>query len=29
VARQRSPNRDKAFELYKKHDGEKDLILII
>jgi phage terminase small subunit len=28
MARQRSPNRDKAFEIYKKHNGEKDLIKI-
>jgi phage terminase small subunit len=28
VARQRSPNRDKAFEIYKEHNGEIDLIKI-
>jgi len=29
VARQRSPNRDKAFELYKNNNGEIDFILMV
>lgn len=28
MARQRSPNRDKAFEIYKEHSGNIDLIAI-
>lgn len=28
MARARSPNRDKAFEIYKEHDGNIDLIQI-
>ncbi|HDK7140061.1 TPA: hypothetical protein PTV74_003941 [Clostridium botulinum] len=28
MARARSPNRDKAFEIYKKHDGNIDLVKI-
>ncbi len=28
MARARSPNRDKAFEIYKEHDGNIDLVKI-
>ena len=28
MARERNPNRDKAFEIYKKHKGEIDLVEI-
>ena len=28
MPRQRSPNRDKAFEIYKEHDGNIELIEI-
>nr|DAO46915.1 MAG TPA: terminase small subunit [Bacteriophage sp.] len=29
MARARSPNRDKAFEVYKNHDGDIKLINIV